>query len=79
MHFQIKDDLRTVHNAQLVFSNRQDMALTPLTGFKIWLVHNCQTEEDDLNIHYLIHWKYVLWTMINIRSIPGGWQPLNKK
>ena len=50
MHLQIGDDLRTVHNSQLVYSNRQDIALTLLTGFKIWLVHNCQTEEDHLNI-----------------------------
>ena len=50
MHLQIgdDDDLRTVHNAQLVYSNCQDIALTLLTGFKIWLVHNCQTEEDHL-------------------------------
>ena len=37
MHLQFGDDLRTVHNAQLVYSNRQDIALTLLTGFKIWL------------------------------------------
>ena len=44
MHLQIGDDLRTVHNnAQLVYLNCQDR-------FKIWLVHNCQTEEDHLNI-----------------------------
>ena len=41
MHLKIGDDLRTVHNAQLVYSNRQDIALTLLTGFKIWLAHNC--------------------------------------
>ena len=50
VHFQIGDDLRTVHNAQLVYWNRQDIALTLFTGFKIWLVHNCQTEEGHLNI-----------------------------
>ena len=50
MHLQIGYDLRTVHNAQLVYSNSQDIALTLLNGFKIWLVHNCQTEEDHLNI-----------------------------
>ena len=44
VHMQIGDDLRTVHNAQLVYSNCQDIALTLLTGVKIWLVHNCQTE-----------------------------------
>ena len=27
MHFQIGDDSRTVHNAQLVYTNRQDIAL----------------------------------------------------
>ena len=50
MHLQIGDDLKTVHNSQLVYLNRQDMALTLLTRFKIWLVHNCQMEEDHLNI-----------------------------
>ena len=50
MHLQIGDDLSTVHNAQLVYWNCQDIALTLLTGFKIWLAHNCQTEEDHLNI-----------------------------
>ena len=50
MHLQIGDDLRTVHNAQLVYLNRQDIALTFLTGFKILLAHYCQTEEDHLNI-----------------------------
>ena len=50
MHLQIGDDLRNVQNDQLVHSNCQDIALTFLTGFKIWLVHNCQTEEDHLNI-----------------------------
>ena len=50
MHLQIGDDLRTVHNAQLVYSNHQDIPLTLLNGFKIWLVHNFQTEEDHINI-----------------------------
>ena len=50
MHLQIGDNLRTIHTAQLVYSNCQDIALTLLTGLKIWLVHNCQTEEDHLNI-----------------------------
>ena len=49
MHLQIGDDLRTVHNAQLVYLHRQDIALSLLTGFKIWLVQNCKTEEDRLN------------------------------
>ena len=49
MHAQIGDNLRTVYNDQLVYSNRQDIALTLFTGFKIWLVNNCQTEEDHLN------------------------------
>ena len=26
------------------------IALTLLNGFEIWLVHNCETEEDHLNI-----------------------------
>ena len=49
MHLQIGDALRTLHNDQLVYSNRQDIALTCLTGFQLWLVHNYQTEEDLLN------------------------------
>ena len=31
-------------------SSSQDIALILLTSFKIWLVHNCQKEEDHLNI-----------------------------
>jgi hypothetical protein len=53
MYLQIGDDLWTVHNAQLVYLNHQDIALTLLIGFKIWLAHNCQTEEDHLNIKLL--------------------------
>ena len=49
MPLQIGDDLRTDHNDQLVYSNHQDIALTHVTRFKIWLVYNCQTEEDHLN------------------------------
>ena len=66
MHLQIGDDLRTVHNAQLVYSNRQDIALTFLTGFKIWLVHKCQMEKDQLNVKivtallWLIHAHYLM-------------------
>ena len=44
MHLQIGDNLRAVHNDQPVYSNCQDIALTLLTRFKIWLVHNCQME-----------------------------------
>ena len=50
MQLQIGDDLRTVQNYQLVYLNRQDIALTLFTRFNIWLVHNCQTEEHHLNI-----------------------------
>ena len=50
MHLQIGDYLRTVHNAQLVYSNCQDIALTLQIRFKIWPVHNCQTKVDHLNI-----------------------------
>ena len=39
-----------LQNDQLDYWNCQDIALTLLTRFKIWLVHNCQTEEDHLNI-----------------------------
>ena len=38
MHLQIGDDLKTVHNEQLVYWKRQDIALTLFTGFNIWLV-----------------------------------------
>ena len=47
MHLQIGDDLR--HNDQLVYSNHQDIALTPFT----WLVQNCSMEDDHLNIKLL--------------------------
>ena len=47
---QIGDDQRTVHNHHLVYSNCQDIALTLFTRFKIWQVHNSETEEDHLNI-----------------------------
>ena len=49
MHFQIGDDLKTAKNDQLFIKNCQDIALTIFTEFKIWLIHNCQTEEDQLN------------------------------
>ena len=73
----------TVHNTQLVYSNRQDIALTLLAEFKIWLVRNCQTEADHLNIKIatalllynactlIKRWKYVSHTIINLRFIPG--------
>ena len=70
MHLQIGDDLRTVHNAQLVYSNRQDIALTLLRGFKIWLVHNCQTEEDHLNIKIVTALLlYNACTLLNMMEI----------
>ena len=50
MRLQIINDLRTVHNDQLVNLNCQGLALTLLTGFKIWLVHNGQKEEYHPNI-----------------------------
>ena len=50
IHLQIGDDLRRVHNDQLVYSNRQVIALTLHTGFKTELAHNCQTKVDYLNI-----------------------------
>ena len=51
MHLQIGDHLSTVYNDQLFYLNRQDIGLTLFTGFKIWLVHNCQIKEDHLNIN----------------------------
>ena len=50
MQFQIRHDLKTVHNDQLVYLNGKDIVLTLLTRFKIKLVHNCQMEDDHLNI-----------------------------
>ena len=50
MNLQIGEDQRTVYNDQLVYLKCQDITLTLLTRFKIWLVDNCQTEEDHLNI-----------------------------
>ena len=47
MNLQIGDDLRIVRNDKLVYLNHQDIALTLLSGFKLWLVHNCQTEEKN--------------------------------
>ena len=90
MHLQIGDNLRTVHNAQLVYSNRQDIALTLLTRFKIWLVHNFQTEEDQLNIQIVTALLlYNACTLPNMMKIcvmdnnklkihPRGWQPIKK-
>ena len=50
IYSQIGDNLWTIHNDQLVFSNRKDIVLTHLARFNIWLVQNCQTEEDHLSI-----------------------------
>ena len=50
MHLQIGDNLRTDHNEQMVYFNCQDLAMILVNIFKIWLVHNFQTEEDHLNI-----------------------------
>ena len=54
MHFQIGDYLRTIQNDQLVYANRQDIALDILARFKIWFVHNCQMKEDHLSIKIVI-------------------------
>ena len=70
MHLQIGKDLRAVHNDQLVYSNCQDIALTLLTRFKIWLVHNCQTEEDHLNIKIVTALLlYNACTLLNMMEI----------
>ena len=50
MHLQIGKQLMIVHNDQLSYSNHQSIDLTLPTGFKIWLAHNCQMEEDHPNI-----------------------------
>ena len=86
MHLQIGGNLRTVHNDQLVYSNRQDIQSTLFTGFKIWLVHNCNTGEDHLNIKIstalllynactlLNMMKRVSRTIINLKNTSEGWQ-----
>ena len=53
MQLQIGDTLRTLHNNQLVYLNCQDIALTLLTGFKIWLFRNCHTEEDHIILKFV--------------------------
>ena len=64
------DDLRTVHNDQLVYSNHQDIALTHPTRFKIWLIHNCQMEEDYINIKIVTALlMYNACTLLNIMEI----------
>ena len=42
---KIRNDLRTVNDVQLVYSNHQDIALTLFTEFNIRLVYKCQIEE----------------------------------
>ena len=70
MHLQFGDDLRTIHNDQLVNLNRQDIAMTLLSGFNIWLVHNCQTEEDHLNIKIVTALLlYNACTLLNMMEI----------
>ena len=70
MHLQIGDYLRTVRNAQLVYSNCQDIALTLFTGFNIWLVHNGQTEEDHLIIKIVTALLlYNACTLLNMMEI----------
>ena len=69
-HLQIGDDLRTVHNAQLAYLNRQEIALTLLCRFKIWLVRNCQTEEHYLNIKIVTALLlYNACTLLNMMEI----------
>ena len=70
MHLQIGDNRRTVHNDQLVYLNPQDIALTLLTGFKIWLVHSCKMEEDQLNIKIVTALLlYNACTLLNMMEI----------
>ena len=70
MHLQIGDNLRTVHNAQLIYSNRKYIALTLIPGFKTWLDHNCQTEEDHLNIKIVAALLlYNACTLLNMMEI----------
>ena len=54
----------------MVYSNPQHIALTLLTGFKIWLVLNCQTKEGHLNIKIFIALLlYNACTLINMMQI----------
>ena len=70
MDLQIGDNLSTVHDDQLVYSNRQVTALTTLTGFKIWLVHNCQMEEHNINIKIVTALLvYNACTLLNMMKI----------
>ena len=46
------------------------MTLTPLTGFKIRLVHNCQMEEDHLNVSIVTALLlYNAFTLLDIMEI----------
>ena len=66
MHLEIA----SIQNAQLVYLNCQDIALTLFTGFKIWLVHNCQTVEDHLNIKIVTAlFLYNACTLLNMMEI----------
>ena len=90
MHLQIGDDLRNVHNAQLIYLNHQDILwLFSLNSRYGWFI-TVKRRKTTLILkllqlcycimpaYYLIWWKYVSRTIINLRSIPGGWQPLKK-
>ena len=70
MQWQIGDDLMTVHNDQLVYSNCQDFTLTLFSRFKIWLIHNWQTEENHIIIKtvtaLLLHNAGILLKMMEI-------------
>ena len=70
MHWQIRDNLRTAYNDQLVYLHCQDIALTLFPRFKIWLVHNCQAEEEHLRIEIVTALLfYNACTLINMTKI----------
>ena len=54
----------------MVYSNPQDIALTLLNVFKVWLVQNCLTEEDHLNIKIVTALLlYNACTLLNMMEI----------
>ena len=52
MHLQIGDNLRTIHNDQLVYLNCQDVALILYMGFTLFIMMEiCVTDNSKLKIN----------------------------
>ena len=68
-------DLRTVYNDQLVYKWSRHSSDSSHWGFKLWLVHNCQMEEDRLKLLQLCYCagnklqKYDVFTITQMRNI----------